>query len=693
MTSKKKTTTKLANKSVSKKTTAKKIVLKKSRKTKSKLSKAATATSETSIVSMLSETRVFNPPKEFAKNALIGSEKQYLKMWNESVKNPDKFWGTQAKTNLEWMKPFKSVLDWKPPYAKWFNGGKLNVSVNCLDRHCLTERRNKAALIWEGEPGDTRVLTYNDLLREVCKCANALKSMGVRAGDRVAIYMPMIPETAIAMLACTRIGAMHTVVFGGFSSEALADRCNDSQASVIITADGGYRKGAAVPLKKNVDHALEKTTTVTQVLVVKRTGESVTMTSGRDHWWHDVVNPQSGTCEPFAADSEHPLFLLYTSGSTGKPKGILHTTAGYLLGAALSYKYVFDAKETDTYWCTADAGWVTGHSYVLYGPLANGATTVMYEGAPNFPDWGRLWNIVEKYHVTVLYTAPTAIRACIRAGDEWPRKSNLSSLRLLGSVGEPINPEAWIWYHDVIGGRRCPIVDTWWQTETGGIMISPLPGAIPQLPGSATRPFFGIVPEIVDKNGKPVPKGHGGFLVIKKPWPGMLRTIWGDDERFKNAYWSQVPGVYFTGDGARQDKKGNFWIMGRIDDVLNVSGHRLSTMEIESAIVSYDLVAEAAVVGRPDDLKGEGIVCFVTLKSGSKPSAEVKEKLIKHVVQQIGALARPDEIRFADALPKTRSGKIMRRLLRDIAAGKQSSGDTTTLEDLSVLAALRADED
>jgi acetyl-CoA synthetase len=649
--------------------------------------------SQDSIVSVLAESRVFNPPKSFSKTALIGSEQQYKKIWRDSVKNPTKFWAKQAKEQLEWIKPFKKVLSWKPPFAKWFEGGKLNVSVNCLDRHVRTEKRNKAAIIWEGEPGDTRVLTYHDLLREVSKCANALNAMGVKPGHRVAIYMPMIPEIAIAMLACTRIGAMHTVVFGGFSSEALADRCNDSQASVVITADGGFRKGANVPLKKNVDAALEKTTSVKNVLVVKRTGESVTMKQGRDHWWHDVVPNQSGHCEPYAADSEHPLFLLYTSGSTGKPKGILHTTAGYLLGATISAKYVFDLKETDTYWCTADAGWVTGHSYIVYGPLANGATAVMYEGAPNFPDWGRLWSIVEKHHVSILYTAPTAIRACIKAGDEWPKKYNLKSLRLLGSVGEPINPEAWIWYHEVIGGKRCPIVDTWWQTETGSMMITPIPGAIPQIPGSATKPFFGIDPEIVDKNGNPVPKGQGGFLVIKKPWPSMLRTIWGDDERFKAAYWSQIPGVYFTGDGARQDKKGNFWIMGRIDDVLNVSGHRLSTMEIESALVSHDLVAESAVVGRPDDLKGEGIICFVTLKAGISPSTEVKDKLSKHVVTQIGALARPDEIRFADALPKTRSGKIMRRLLRDVAAGKQSTQDTTTLEDLSVLANLRQDDE
>lgn len=671
----------------------KKSVARKSESSAQRKSRQAAPTSETSIVSILSESRVFNPPKSFAKNAIVGSELQYKKMWNESVKNPTEFWSKQAKENLEWMKPFKTVLTWKPPYAKWFEGGKLNVSVNCIDRHCRTERRNKAALIWEGEPGDSRVLTYNDLLREVSKCANALKSLGVQAGNRVAIYMPMIPEIAIAMLACTRIGAMHTVVFGGFSSEALADRCNDSQASVIITADGGYRKGNSVPLKKNVDLALEKTTSVKSVLVVKRTGENVSMKADRDHWWHELVNHQSGACEPYAADSEHPLFLLYTSGSTGKPKGILHTTGGYLLGATVSYKYVFDLKETDTYWCTADAGWVTGHSYIVYGPLSNGATTVMYEGAPNFPDWGRLWSIIEKYQVSILYTAPTGIRACIKAGESWPKKYNLKSLRLLGSVGEPINPEAWIWYHEVIGEKKCPIVDTWWQTETGGMMITPLPGAIPQIPGSATKPFFGIDPEIVDKNGKPVPKGQGGFLVIKKPWPSMLRNIWGDDERFKAAYWSQVPGMYFTGDGARQDKKGNFWIMGRIDDVLNVSGHRLSTMEIESALVSHELVAEAAVVGRPDDLKGEGIICFVTLKAGGSPSKDVKEKLSKHVVSQIGALARPDEIRFADALPKTRSGKIMRRLLRDVAAGKQSTQDTTTLEDLSVLAALKTDED
>ena len=666
------------------------------RQTKPKAKKAPAlqvSASDSGITSVMSETREFPPPKAFAAAAHVGSDADYLKLWKKSIKDPDGFWGAQAKSLLTWEKMFTSVLKWKEPHAQWFSGGKINVSVNCLDRHVAGARRNKAAIIWEGENGESRVLTYNDLLREVCKASHALDSLGVKPGDRVAIYMPMIPETAIAMLACTRIGAMHTVVFGGFSSEALADRCNDSGATVIITADGGYRKGANVPLKKNVDAALQKTQSVKHVLVVRRTGDTLAMQPGRDHWWHELVPSQKTTFKPFAADSEHPLFLLYTSGSTGKPKGIVHTTAGYLLGATLSTKVIMDMKETDTFWCTADTGWVTGHSYVVYGPLANGATSVMYEGAPNYPDWGRLWQIVEKYRVSILYTAPTAIRACIKAGEEWPRKYDLTSLRLLGSVGEPINPEAWMWYHEVIGGGRCPIIDTWWQTETGSIMISPLPGAHAQIPGSAVRPFFGVDPEIVDKEGRPVPAGQGGFLVIRKPWPSMLRTIWGDDERYKKQYWQQIPGVYFTGDGARLDKKGNYWIMGRIDDVLNVSGHRLSTMEIESTLVSFTGVAEAAVVGRPDDLKGEGIVCFVTLQSGISATPEIKDQISKHVVRQIGALARPDEIRFAEALPKTRSGKIMRRLLRDIAAGRQSTQDTSTLEDFSVLANLRNDED
>jgi acetyl-CoA synthetase len=647
------------------------------------------------IESTLTETRSFKASKEFIAKALVKTEAEYKKLWTQSVKQPNAFWSKAAKTHLDWMKPFKTVLEWKAPHAKWFSGGKLNVSVNCLDRHVANGLGNKAALIWEGEPVDqpSRTYTYNDLLREVCKCANALKNLGVMPGDRVSIYMPMIPEAVIAMLACARVGAMHCVVFGGFSSDALADRNNDSNASVVITADGSYRKGAVVPLKANVDAALEKSPTVKHVLVVKRTYENIPMQKGRDHWWHEKVAKEHGTCEPFAADSEHPLFLLYTSGSTGKPKGILHTSAGYLLGAAISHKYVFDLKPSDTFWCTADIGWVTGHSYVTYGPLCNGATIMMYEGAPNFPDWGRMWSLIEKHRVSIFYTAPTAIRACMRGGDEWPNKYDLSSLRVLGSVGEPINPEAWMWYYNVIGKKRCPLVDTWWQTETGSIMIAPLPAAIPQIPGSATRPFFGVDADIVDKNGKSVPSGSGGFLVIKKPWPSMLRTIWGDDERYQQTYWSQHPGIYFTGDGARRDKKGNIWILGRIDDVLNVSGHRLSTMEIESALVSHEHVAEAAVVGRPDEIKGEGIVCFVTLHTRVKVSEEIKAELKAHVAKQIGALARPDDIRFAEMLPKTRSGKIMRRLLRDIAAGRVSTQDTTTLEDFSVLAKLGSDDE
>jgi acetyl-CoA synthetase len=652
--------------------------------------------SEVSIKSVLKEKRSFKASRTFSQKAHVKSFDAYLKLWRQSIKNPEVFWAKVAREHLEWIRPFKKTLVWRPPFAKWFTGGKINVSVNCLDRHCRGPQRNKAALLWEGEPGDSRVLTYQDLLREVCKCANALKQLGISPGDRVAIYMPMIPEAIIAMLACTRIGAMHTVVFGGFSSEALAERCNDSGAKLVITADGGWRKGAVVPLKVNVDKALPDASTVESVLVVKRIASdaaSITMKDGRDFWWDDVVGPQSRQCDAFAADSEHPLFLLYTSGSTGKPKGILHTTAGYLLGAALSSKLVFDLKPEDVFWCTADIGWITGHSYLTYGPLANGATVFMYEGAPNVPDWGRFWSLIEKYQVSIFYTAPTAIRACIRAGNQWPKKYDLSSLRLLGSVGEPINPEAWMWYREVIGGKRCPIVDTWWQTETGGIMISPIPGAIPQVPGSATMPFIGIDADIVDKDGKSVPRNHGGFLVVKKPWPSMLRGIWGDEARYRQAYWSQIPGVYFTGDGARRDKKGNFWVMGRIDDVLNVSGHRLSTMEIESALVSHHHVAEAAVVGRPDDLKGEGIVCFVSLTAGVSPSVTVRDELILHVTKAIGSLARPDEIRFAEALPKTRSGKIMRRLLRDVAAGRHSLQDTSTLEDFSVLAQLRQEED
>ncbi len=643
------------------------------------------------ITSILKEHRVFPPSEAFVATALIPeAERNRLSEWART--DPDAFWAEQAKS-LHWFKTWDQVLDWSDePHAKWFVGGLLNASDNCLDRH-LAMRGNKAAIIFEGEPGDTRTLTYQQLHREVCQFANALKAIGIQKGDRVTIYMPMTPEAAIAMLACARIGATHSVVFGGFSADAVADRNNDAQSRLIITADGGWRRGKVVPLKANVDEALEKSPTVEKCIVFNRCNTAVSMKPGRDFWWHDLMATSSADCPAEPLESEHPLFILYTSGSTGKPKGVLHTTGGYLLGTGLTHKWVFDIKEDDVFWCTADVGWVTGHSYVVYGPLANGSTIVMYEGAPNHPKEDRFWEIVAKYKVTVFYTAPTAIRAFVKWGDQHPKAHDLSSLRLLGTVGEPINPEAWIWYHTIIGGGRCPIVDTWWQTETGAIMIAPLPGAVPTKPGSATKPLPGIVAEVVDKAGKPVPANAGGFLVVKRPWPSMMRTIYGDDERYKATYWSHIPGVYFTADGARMDEDGYVWIMGRVDDVLNVSGHRLSTMEVESALVHHSKVAEAAVVGRPDDLKGEGIVCFVTLKQGNPPSEELKNELKAHVVHDIGALARPDEIRFTEALPKTRSGKIMRRFLRDIAAGRQSTGDATTLEDFNVLAKLREEEE
>ncbi len=589
--------------------------------------------------------------------------------------------------------PLVQVLGYKAPHAKWFVGGQLNASFNCLDRHLASWRKNKAAIIFEGEPGDSRTLTYQQLHREVCKCANGLKSLGVGKGDRVTIYMPMVPEAAIAMLACARIGATHSVVFGGFSADAVADRNNDAKSKIIITADGGWRRGKVVPLKVNVDTALAKSPTVEKCIVLNRCNTAVEMKAGRDVWWHDLMASASADCPAEPLDSEHPLYILYTSGSTGKPKGVLHTTGGYLLGTSLTHKWVFDIKEEDVYWCTADVGWVTGHSYIVYGPLCNGSTVVMYEGAPNHPREDRFWEIIDKYKVSVFYTAPTAIRAFIKWGDHGPKGHDLSSLRVLGSVGEPINPEAWIWYQQVIGGGRCPVVDTWWQTETGAIMIAPLPGAVTTKPGSATKPLPGIIAEVVDKSGNTVKPNQGGFLVVKRPWPSMMRTIYGDDERYKATYWSHIKGAYFTSDGARQDEDGYIWVMGRVDDVLNVSGHRLSTMEVESALANHPKVAEAAVVGRPDALKGEGIVCFVTLKQGVSPGDEVKNELKAHVVQNIGSLARPDEVRFTDTLPKTRSGKIMRRLLRDIAAGKESTQDTTTLEDYSVLAKLRSDEE
>jgi acetyl-CoA synthetase len=646
-----------------------------------------------SIESVLHETRIFPPPPEFARASHIGSLEQYQSLWDWACDDPEGFWAEQASV-IHWFKGWDRVLDWdNPPFAKWFVGAQTNAAYNCVDRHCLGATKNKAAIVWEGEPGDRRVLRYQDLQREVSKFANALKGLGVKKGDVVALYMPMIPELAIALLACARIGAPHTVIFGGFSAEALAGRIHDCKAKVVVTADGGYRRGKVVPLKDNADAAVAECPEVEHVVIFRRTGQETALVEGRDHWWHDLMAEASADCPPEPLDSEHPLYILYTSGSTGKPKGILHTTGGYLVGATLTTKWVFDLKDDDTFFCTADIGWVTGHSYLVYGPLSNGATVVMYEGAPNWPDEGRFWKIIEDYRVTVLYTAPTAIRAFMKWGDAIPGAHDLSSLRLLGSVGEPINPEAWMWYHHVIGGDRCPIVDTWWQTETGAIMISPLPGATPTIPGSATRPLPGIVPEIVTKDGKPCAANQGGFLVITKPWPSMLRTLYGDDSRYKQQYWSDVKGCYFTGDGARRDEQGNYWIMGRVDDVLNVAGHRLSTMEIESALVSHPKVAEAAVVGKPDELKGQGIVAFVTLDMGQKPSEELKQELRAHVVKEIGALARPDDVRFAEALPKTRSGKIMRRLLRDVAAGRESTGDSSTLEDLGVLARLRESDE
>lgn len=667
---------------------------------------AASAPS-TSIESVLQENRVFRPPKDFVKRAQIKSLAQYRKLYRESVAAPEKFWAKQAKNELVWVKPWKKVLQWHEPFAQWFVGGKLNVSFNCLDRHLGTATANKAALIWEGEPaapgraGEERTLTYKQLHHEVCRFANVLKRQGVSKGDRVLIYLPMVPEAAIAMLACARIGAVHSVVFGGFSAQSVADRIQDSQAKLVVTADGGFRRGAVVPLKQNVDEALTLkdaqgellTKTIEKVVVLRRAGNEVHFQQGRDVWWHEEITQVDARCQAEPMDSEAPLFILYTSGSTGKPKGILHTTAGYLLYTKLTTKYVFDLRDEDVYWCTADVGWVTGHSYVVYGPLANGGTSLMYEGAPNFPEPDRFWCIIEKYGVTILYTAPTAIRAFMKWGVEWPGKHDLSSLRLLGTVGEPINPEAWIWYNQTIGRKRCPIVDTWWQTETGGILITPLPGATPTKPGSATLPFFGIVPEVVDDHGQPVPRNSGGKLVIRRPWPAMLRGLWRDPERYKSVYWGEVKGSYFTGDGSRQDKDGYFWIVGRIDDVLNVAGHRIGTAEVESALVSHQKVAEAAVVGRPDDLKGQALVAFVTLKSGVAANGVLREELRAHVAKEIGPVAKPDDIRFAEALPKTRSGKIMRRLLKQIAAGTEIKGDTTTLEDLNVLARLATAEE
>jgi acetyl-CoA synthetase len=658
-----------------------------------------------SIESVSRESRIFEPQAAFAALAAIKSRAEYDAMYARSLEEPDAFW-LEIAEELHWFKKPKEGLDFsRAPHAKWFADGLTNLSYNCLDRHLVGPRKNKAALVFEGEPGDQRVFTYAQLHREVCRFANVLKKLGVEKGDRIAIYMGMVPEAAIAMLASARIGAVHTVIFGGFAAEAVRDRVNDAQAKLIVTQDGAWRRGAVVPLKANVDKALEETPCVKHTVVLRRTHNEISMVVGRDHDWAQVMATVPAKCPAEELPSEQPLFILYTSGTTGKPKGVLHTTGGYMVGTYATTKYVFDLKDTDVYWCTADVGWVTGHSYIVYGPLANGATCLMYEGAPNQPDPGRFWDIIERHGVTILYTAPTAIRAFVKWGDQFPNKHDLSSLRLLGTVGEPINPEAWMWYRKTIGDERCPIVDTWWQTETGGMMMTPLPGAISTKPGSCTVPFFGVAPKVLREDGTETKANEGGLLVITRPWPSMMRTVYGDDDRFRETYFTRFPSikmdveggsdcpVYFTGDGARRDEDGFFWVMGRVDDVVNVAGHRLGTAEVESALVAHRSVAEAAVVGRPDDLKGQALVAFVTVKSGEHPSKELRAALLDHVANEIGKFARPDDIRFTDLLPKTRSGKIMRRLLKDVAAGKEVRGDVTTLEDLSVLAKLRADEE
>jgi len=644
------------------------------------------------IDSTLHENRVFPPPAEFSAKAHIGSMEEYEALYRQSIADPEAFWADAAE-NLHWSRRWDKVLEWNLPWAKWFVGGKLNLSYNCVDRHALGNRGQKTALIWEGEPGEQRRLTYSELYAEVQRFANALKGLGIQKGDRVAIYMGMTPELAIALLACARIGAIHSVIFGGFAANAIADRVNDSGCVAILTQDSSYRRGNEIQLKQIVDEAVLKCPTVRHVVVYRRSGAAVTMVEGRDYWWHELTAAAAPDCPPEEMDSEDPLFILYTSGTTGKPKGLVHTTGGYAVQTYLSTKYIFDLKEEDVYWCTADIGWITGHSYVVYGPLANGATVLLFEGAPAWPVFSRSWQIIEEHKVTVLYTAPTAIRAYIKWGDEFVEKHSQDSLRLLGSVGEPINPEVWMWYRGKVGHNRCPIADTWWQTETGAILISPLPGATPTKPGSATLPFFGIQPEVVNKEGKPVPPGHGGFLVLRQPWPAMARTIYGYPERFRQTYWSQIEGSYFTGDGARVDEDGYFWLMGRVDDVINVSGHRLGTMAVESALVSHPRVAEAAVVGRPDEMKGQSIAAFVVLEHPNQPSQALKEELRQWVAKEIGALARPDVIRSTETLPKTRSGKIMRRLLRELATHGEVKGDITTLEDFSAIAILREVEE
>ncbi len=668
--------------------------------------------SDESIKSVLNEQRRFAPNEAFAKNARVKSREDYERLYRESLDDPESFWRRETSELVfrkTWTVTSSTKDGAKPasfPHVRWFEDAELNITESCLDRHLTGPRRNKAALLWEGEMGGTRTVTYAELHRETVRLANALAAHGVQKGDRVAIYMGMVPEVVVAMLACARLGAVHTVVFGGFAADALRDRIADCQAKLVITQDGGYRRGQVLALKEVVDRAVAQPEAkcVEKVIVYRHLGErgpQIHMKEGRDLWWHEIVDESTKgpAKEATVVGAEHPLYILYTSGSTGKPKGVLHTTAGYLAATHVTFKYVFDIREDDVYWCTADVGWVTGHSYLVYGPLSNGATCLMYEGAPNYPDWGRFWRIIEKWGVTILYTAPTAIRAFIRQGDDWPKKSDLSSLRLLGSVGEPINPEAWMWYHKHIGQERCPIVDTWWQTETGAIMLSTLPGAVPTKPGSTGLPMFGVEPAVVSKTTENargyarVEPASGGLLILERPWPSMLRTVWGDDERFVKQYFSEIPGVYFTGDGARADAEGYHWVVGRIDDVLNVAGHRIGTAEIESVLVSHPAVAEAAAVGRPDELKGQALVVFVSIKPGHKPDADLADRLKEHVATEIGKFARPDAIRFAEGLPKTRSGKIMRRLLKDVAAGRESTGDTSTLEDLNVLAKLRSDEE
>ncbi len=650
----------------------------------------------------MSDTKIYLPSPDFAENAHVKSLEQYRDLYDRAEKDPSTFWAGLARKELAWFKDFDTTLEWQEPVAKWFPGGKINASYNCLDRHLDTSRKNKIALLFEGEPGDQRMISYQELHRLVCRLATVLKNRGLKTGDRAVIYMPMIPELPIALLACARLGIIHSVVFGGFSAEALKARIQDLGAIAVITTDGGWRRGKEVRLKQAVDEALEDCPDVQNMIVYRRTGSQISMKEGRDHWWHDLdaeLSKDAATeaaaerCPAVELDSEHPLYVLYTSGTTGKPKGILHTTAGYILQSMMTMKWVFDLREQDVFWCTADIGWVTGHSYIVYGPLAAGATCIMYEGAPDFPAYDRFWRIIEKYQVSIFYTSPTAIRALIRQGDHWPNAHNLSSLRVLGSVGEPINPAAWEWYYHVIGKDRCPIVDTWWQTETGAIMIAPMPGATPLKPGSATLPLPGILLDIVDMKGEPLGENREGYLVIRQPWPSMVRDIWGDPERFKQQYWSRVRGSYFTGDAARRDEDGYYWVLGRVDDVMNVSGHRLSTMEVESALVHHPAVAEAAVVGKPHEITGQAVCCFVTLKKGDWNHDELGKELRQWVAKEIGAFARPEEIRFTDALPKTRSGKIMRRLLREIITTNAITGDVTTLEDLSVIARLSSQPD